>query len=227
MNLTGKVRERLIQALPPEQLLPDEQPAYVHSYVYLFGILTLASFAMLILSGIVLALFGPQWWHISAVGHFFNSIHFWSVQAFFFFMVLHLWAQFFMGAWRDGRGLTWVSGAITFVVSIGTAFTGYLSQQNFDSQWIAVQGKDAMNAIGIGAFFNLLNFGQMYSFHIFLLPLLVAVLITVHLLQVRWRGVVKPYPLTEEEQEVQRRVATGAGRLDSNGQGKLKGEQQS
>ena len=194
-NLTAKVRLRILEALPPEQLLPDEQPAYVHSYVYLFGIFTVASFALLVLSGIVLAAFGPQWWHVSSAGRFLNSIHFWSVQAFFFFLVLHLWAQFFMGAWRDGRGLTWVSGAVTFVVAVGTAFTGYLSQQNFDSQWIAVQGKDAMNSVGIGAFFNLLNFGQMYGFHIFVLPLIVAVLIGLHLLQVRLHGVVKPYPL--------------------------------
>lgn len=198
MNLTARVRGALVRALPPDQLLPDEQPAYVHSYVYLFGILTLASFALLILSGIVLAAFGPQWWHISVVGRFFNSVHFWSVQAFFFCMVLHLWTQFFLGAWRDGRQFTWVSGALTFVVALGTAFTGYLSQQNFDAQWIAVQGKDAMNAVGIGAFFNVLNFGQMYGFHIFILPWLVALLIALHLLQVRWRGVVRPYPLPEE-----------------------------
>ncbi len=194
-NLTTRFRRRVLEAYPPEQLLPDEQPAYVHSYVYLFGILTVVSFAMLIISGVILAAFGPQWWHVSGAGHFLNSVHFWSVQAFFFFMVLHLWAQFFMAAWRDGRGLTWVSGAVTFVVAIGTAFTGYLSQQNFDSQWIAVQGKDAMNSVGIGAFFNLLNFGQMYGFHIFILPWIVAVLIGLHLAQVRLHGVVRPYPL--------------------------------
>jgi hypothetical protein len=43
----------------------------------------------------------------------------------------------------------------------GRTFTGYLSQQNFDSQWIAINGKDAFNAAGIGAFLNLMNFGQM------------------------------------------------------------------
>ncbi|MCL4543379.1 MAG: cytochrome b N-terminal domain-containing protein [Chloroflexi bacterium] len=200
MNLTGRLRERLVAALPPEELLPDEQPAYVHSYVYLFGILTFVSLVLCIMSGIILAAFGPQWWHVSAVGHFFNSIHFWSVQTFFFCLALHIWAQFFMGAWRDGRETTWVTGAITFAVAIGTAFTGYLSQQNFDSQWIAVQGKDAMNAMGIGAFFNLLNFGQMYGFHIVILPLVVALLVGVHLALVRHHGVVKPYPLPEEEQ---------------------------
>jgi ubiquinol-cytochrome c reductase cytochrome b subunit len=79
-----------------------------------------------------------------------------------------------------------------------TAFTGYLSQQNFDSQWIAVQGKDAMNSIGVGAFFNLLNFGQMYGFHIFILPWLVALLIGIHLAMVRLRGVVRPYADAKE-----------------------------
>jgi len=68
----------------------------------------------------------------------------------------------------------------------------YLSQQNLDSQWIAVQGKDAMNAIGIGAFFNLLNFGQMYSIHIAVMPLVIAALITVHVVLVRRRGLVPP-----------------------------------
>jgi quinol-cytochrome oxidoreductase complex cytochrome b subunit len=193
MSMTQDLQERLTNTLPYEQLLPAEQPAYVHSYVYLFGVATLASFLLLFASGIVLAAFGPQWWHFSTAGHFFNSLHFWSVQAFFFFMVLHLWTAFFQGAWRDGRGLTWVAGVLTFLVAIPTAFTGYISQQNFDAQWIAVQGKDAMNAVGVGAFFNVLNFGQMYGFHIVILPLAVAALITVHLTLVRVRGVVRPY----------------------------------
>ncbi len=193
MSLTRRVQEHLSETLPYEELLPYEQPSYVHSYVYLFGVITLASFVLLIASGIVLAAFGPQWWHSSAVGHFVNSLHFWTVQAFFFFMVLHLWVTFFQGAWRDGRGLTWAAGVITFLVSILTAFTGYLSQQNFDAQWIGVQAKDALNSAGIGAFFNVLNFGQMYGFHIFLLPLAVGVLIGIHLILVRLHGVVKPY----------------------------------
>ena len=193
MSLTENAQKRLAETLPYEELLPYEQPAYVHSYVYLFGVATIASFILLFGTGVVLAAFGPQWWHFSNVGHFFNSLHFWSVQAFFFFMVVHLWATFFQGAWRDGRGLTWAVGVLTFLTSIGTAFTGYVSQQNFDAQWIAVQGKDAMNSVGVGAFFNVLNFGQMYGFHIVLLPIAVALLMSVHLLLVRMKGVVRPY----------------------------------
>ena len=202
MSMTKSAQERLSRDLPYEELLPYEQPAYVHSYVYLFGIATVSSFVLLMVSGIILAAFGPQWWHSSSVGHFFNSIHFWSVQAFFFFMVLHLWATFFQGAWRDGRGLTWTAGVVTFLASILTAFTGYVSQQNFDAQWIAVQGKDALNSVGVGAFFNVLNFGQMYGFHTAILPWVVAALIGIHLIMVRMRGVVKPYPSKGHAEEV-------------------------
>ncbi len=107
---------------------------------------------------------------MTGIGHFFNSIHLWSVELFFFFMVIHLWGKYWMAAWRGGRARIWMTGAVTFLVAIPCALTGYVSQQNFDSQWISTQAKDAMNSVGIGSFFNLLNFGQMYSYHILLLP---------------------------------------------------------
>src|SRR5207244_12961956 len=89
----------------------------------------------------------------------------------------------------------WVTAAVTFVIAIPTALTGYVSQQNFDSQWISTQAKDAMNSVGIGAFFNVTNFGQMYSYHVLLLPLAVVVLVVAHVLLVRRHGVVPPLDL--------------------------------
>ena len=189
---TGRVRRVAVDALPPDRLLPDTQPVYVQSWVYIFGVLTLAALAVILLSGGVLALAGPAWWHTSGAGRFFNSMHLWSTEVFFFFMVVHLWAKFFMAAWRGKRAMTWMTGAVAFLVSIGTAFTGYLSQQNLDSQWIGGQAKDGLNAAGIGAFFNVLNYGQMLMWHIVLLPLAVAALVGFHILLVRRNGVVPP-----------------------------------
>ncbi len=189
---TGAVRRQLGRRLPLERLLPDRQPYYVGSWVYVFGVITIAAFVWTMLSGIVLAFFGPQWWHVSSVGRFFNSLHFWSVQLLFVFMVLHLWGQFFAASWRDGRAPTWMVGAVIFLVSILAAFTGYLAQQNFDSQWIAANAKDAVNSIGAGSFFNVLNFGQMYGLHVMLVPVAVTILVVIHILQVRMRGVVEP-----------------------------------
>jgi quinol-cytochrome oxidoreductase complex cytochrome b subunit len=194
---TAAARERAVRALPPEQLLPDEQPAYVASWIYVFGVLSLSSLAVLIASGCVLALKGPAWWHFTGVGHFFNSVHLWSVELFFFFMVVHLWGKYWMSAWRGGRARVWMTGAIVFLVAIPCALTGYVCQQNFDSQWISTQAKDAMNAAGIGAFFNLLNFGQMYSYHVLLLPAAVVALAIAHVLLVRRHGVVPPLERSE------------------------------
>jgi ubiquinol-cytochrome c reductase cytochrome b subunit len=194
---TLRIRERAVHALPPEKLLADEQPSYVASWIYVFGVLSLSSLAVIILSGSVLALKGPDWWHFTGIGHFFNSVHLWSVELFFFFMVIHLWGKYWMAAWRGGRTPTWVTGAVTFLVAIPCALTGYVSQQNFDSQWISSQAKDAMNAVGVGAFFNLLNFGQMYSYHVFLLPAAVVLLVVAHVLLVRKHGVVPPFELTD------------------------------
>ncbi len=182
------------RAFPPEQLLPDEQPIYVKSWVYVFGVLTIAALVVVIASGTALAVEGPTWWHTSGIGRFFNSLHLWSVELFFFFMVVHLWAKFFMAAWRGGRTFTWMTGVVAFVVSIGTAFTGYLSQQNFASQWIAAEAKDGLNSVGIGAFFNVLNFGQMFSWHLVLLPAGIVVIVLLHVLLVRKHGVVPPFP---------------------------------
>ena len=192
LTWTGRVRRRAVNALPPERLLPDTQPVYVQSWVYVFGVLTLAALIVVIGTGFVLALAGPAWWHGSSVGHFFNSMHLWSTELFFFFMVVHLWAKFFMAAWRGNRARTWMTGAISFLVSIPLAFTGYLVQQNLDSQWIGGQAKDGLNAAGIGAFFNVLNYGQMLMWHIVLLPLAVVVLAGLHVLLVRRSGVVPP-----------------------------------
>ena len=182
---TARVRRRALSLLPPGKLLPDRQPAYVASWVYVFGVATLAALGMAIVSGFVIALGGTDWWHINPVGHFFNSMHLWSVELFMAFMVIHLWGKFWMAAWRGRRALTWITGVVAFIASVLECFTGYLSQQNFDSQWIATNGKDAFNAAGIGAFFNLMNFGQMLLWHVVLIPILLVSLAGAHVLLVR------------------------------------------
>lgn len=189
---TGFVQSWLASHLPLNRLLPTRQPVYVGSWVYVFGVITLAALGWVVLSGIVLVFRGPQWWHLSDVGRFVNSLHFWSVQIFFIFMVLHLWGQYWGAGWRDGRAPTWAVGVVIFLASIVTAFTGYVAQQNFQSQWVAINAKDAINGTGAGYFFNPLDFGQMYGLHVMLLPASVTFLAVMHIIQVRLRGVVRP-----------------------------------
>ncbi len=191
---TYRVRHFATRILPPGKLLPDRQPAYVASWIYVFGVGSLAALGVAIVSGFGLALGGPDWWHYNPVGHYFNSLHLWSVELFMALLVIHLWGKFWMAAWRGKRTWTWITGVVAFVASVIECFTGYVSQQNFDSQWISTSGKDAFNSVGVGAFFNVMNFGQMLMWHIVLVPIILIAIIGAHVLLVRVRGVSHPMP---------------------------------
>ena len=191
---TNKVRRFATRVLPPGKLLPDRQPAYVASWIYVFGVAALAAFGLAVVSGFALALGGPDWWHYNPVGHFFNSLHLWSIELFMALLVIHLWGKFWMAAWRGRRAMTWITGVLAFLFSVVECFTGYVSQQNFDAQWISASGKDAFNPVGVGAFFNIMNFGQMLMWHIVLIPIVLVAFIGAHVLLVRVRGVSHPLP---------------------------------
>src|SRR5450756_2658535 len=76
-NWTNRLRGRLEGLVPPGQALPDRQPVYVASWIYVFGVLTLTSLVVVIASGCVLSLGGAAWWHVSSLGHYVNSTHLW------------------------------------------------------------------------------------------------------------------------------------------------------
>jgi len=189
---TYRLRRWALRLLPPGKLLPDRQPAYVASWVYVFGVASLAALGVAIVSGFALAVGGVDWWHTNPVGHFFNSTHLWSVELFMAFLVIHLWGKFWMAAWRGRRAMTWITGVIAFAASVVECFTGYLSQQNFDSQWISASGKDAFNSVGVGAFWRAMDFGQMLLWHVVLVPIVLVAIVGAHILLVRVRGVAHP-----------------------------------
>jgi hypothetical protein len=113
-----------------------------------------------------------------------------------------------MAAWRGKRGLTWITGVVAFLASVVECFTGYVSQQNFDSQWISTSGKDAFDGVGVGAFFNVMNFGQMLLWHVLLIPVVLVALVGAHILAVRVRGVV--LPVNRAKGRVARKAAAAA-----------------
>lgn len=193
-NLMARVRRYAQKYWPYERLLPSDEPVYVTRLFYMFGSVALMAFVSLIVTGVVLVFKGPFWWHNSDWGLFFNSLHFWSVQVFFFAIFVHFGSSFFTAAWRGGRGLTWVFGALTFLVAILAGLTGYIAQSNFDGQYIGQQAKDALNAVGLGYVLNAMSFDNVIGWHVVILPLAVAGCLTLHLLWVRRHGVVPPFP---------------------------------
>lgn len=193
-NLMVRLRRYVQKYWPYDRLLPSDEPVYVSRLFYMFGSMALMAFVSLIVTGVILVFKGPVWWHSSDWGLFFNSLHFWSVQVFFFSIFVHFGSSFFTAAWRGGRGFTWLLGVLTFFIAILTGLTGYIMQSNYDGQYIGQQSKDALNAVGLGYVLNAMSLDNVTGWHIVILPLGVAGALALHLLWVRRHGVVPPFP---------------------------------
>ncbi len=168
-------------------------PAYANKFFYSLGFLAMVTFVLLVISGLIMVFFGPNWWLTANVGIFVRSIHLWAAQAFIVFIILHLIIVFLTSGFKGPRKLTWVLGALMFFFALFEAEFGYGLRDDFSSQWRTLSAADFYNGSGLGAFINNLNYAQIYGIHIVLIPLIILVLLASHYLLVKVRGLAKPY----------------------------------
>ena len=108
------------------QLMIEKVPSYGNKFLYSLGFLTMIAFVMLLVSGVVMTLFGPNWWLTSRLGGYTRSVHLWSTQAMVLFVILHLLIVFFTSGFRKPRRLTWVLGVLMMFVVLAETEFGYI-----------------------------------------------------------------------------------------------------
>lgn len=176
-----------------KSLMIENVPSYANKIFYSLGFLSMTSFFMLIITGVVMVFFGPDWWLTNSMGVFVRSIHLWATQAFVLFIMLHLTIVFLTSGYKPPRQLTWVLGALMLAFVLAEAEFGYVLRNDFSSQWRSLQGADFYNGSGLGHFINTLNYVQIYGIHIIIIPLILIVLLFTHYLLIKTRGIAKPY----------------------------------
>jgi hypothetical protein len=73
--------------LPPfGAMFKKTSPFYAESYWYCMGGITFLMFVYLTISGVILTWLGPFWWLTNSFGKVMKGTHYWSAQAFFFFL---------------------------------------------------------------------------------------------------------------------------------------------
>jgi ubiquinol-cytochrome c reductase cytochrome b subunit len=183
---------RLIQKFI-DPLMIKEAPSYANKFFYSLGFLSMISFVMLIITGVVMSFYGPNWWLTTTPGQYLRSVHMWATQAFVLFVLLHLAIVFFTSGFKKPRQLTWVLGILMLLLLLAESEFGFVLRGDFSSQWRALQGADFYNGGGLGYWLNTLNYKQIYGIHIVVVPMATVALLFGHYLLVRILGVAKPY----------------------------------
>lgn len=129
------------------------------------------------------------------MGMYVRMLHHWAAYFFIAAIVLHMFRIFFSGVYRNPREPNWLIGATLLLLSLVEGFIGYsLPYDNFSKTATEI-GFTLTNSVPIiGHRLTNLIFGgsypldakyvlpRLYFYHVFLIPLIIAGLIGVHLL---------------------------------------------
>ena len=182
-------------------------PANANRWQYMLGGLSLALFAVLVGTGIVLDQFydpTPLSAHDSVVyiatrlpfGHWVRSLHYWSASFFLVSVAAHTIAVFVRRAYRPPREVTWWLGVVLLILAAALAFTGTVlraDQEGVEALAHAVAGAELLGPLGavLSSDFapSTSLLARIHGAHVSILPLGVVSLLAFHLWLVRHLGI--------------------------------------
>jgi quinol-cytochrome oxidoreductase complex cytochrome b subunit len=170
---------------------------------YTLGSATLFLFVLQVLTGIFLTVYyvpSPDHAYDSiqyimngvAYGWLIRGIHHWGASLMVVSVFIHMLRTFFMAAYKYPREVTWLTGVLLLLATIGMGFTGYLLPWNQRAYWATTVGTEiAGTAPFIGGFIervlrggaelSAVTLARFFAVHIWFLPALIALLVGIHL----------------------------------------------
>jgi cytochrome b-561 len=129
------------------------------------------------------------------VANLFRNVHHWAAHLMVASILLHLFRIYFTGVYRKPREINWVVGVILLGLTLMAGFVGYALP--YDSYAVTATGIGYSIARSIpwvgdvaaelffgGAFPSLGSIPRLYTIHVFIVPVVLALLIGFHLLVV-------------------------------------------
>ncbi len=180
------------------------------SVTWYLGTLSLATFLILVGTGIPLMLYYhpsvPQAYtdmkdlqFVVSAGVFLRNLHRWSAHAMVLLVFAHMFKVFYRGAYRKPREFNWVIGVVLLIVTLFLSYTGYLLPWDQLAYWAITVGSNIMSAVPVlGQKMRFLMLGgnsvnanallRFYVLHCVILPLAAIVLIGIHFWRIRKDG---------------------------------------
>lgn len=127
-----------------------------------------------------------------AFGWLIRGIHHWGATLMVLVVFIHMLRVFTTASFKFPRELTWIIGALLFLVTLGMGLTGYLLPWNQKSYWattVATQiagsppfiGEFMLKVMRGGNDLSAITLQRFFAAHVWLLPLVLIALIGVHL----------------------------------------------
>jgi quinol-cytochrome oxidoreductase complex cytochrome b subunit len=127
-----------------------------------------------------------------AYGWLIRGIHHWGATLMVITVIAHMLRTFYYAAYKYPRELTWVTGVILLLSTLGMGLTGYLLPMNQKSYWATTVATEIPGTIPfIGPFLtsvmrggpdvSALTLSRFFALHIWFLPALIVLAIGVHM----------------------------------------------
>lgn len=135
-----------------------------------------------------------------AFGWLVRGIHHWGATLMVVVVFLHMLRVFFYGAYKYPREVTWITGVLLLLVTMGLGFTGYLLPWNQRAYWATAVGSSIAGTVPIvgdfllrvlrgGSDLTFITLSRFFGAHIWFLPAALFGLIGVHLYLVVRNGI--------------------------------------
>ncbi|MFN2266096.1 MAG: cytochrome b [Anaerolineales bacterium] len=127
-----------------------------------------------------------------AFGWLIRGIHHWGATLMVIFVFVHMLRTFFMGAYKFPREITWLTGVVLLLATLGMGFTGYLLPWNQRAYWATTVGTEIAGTAPLigdfilrilrgGADLSAVTLARFFAVHIWFLPAVIIALIGVHM----------------------------------------------
>src|SRR5262245_21510562 len=194
-------------------------PRNAESWFYVFGSGTLLCFILQVVTGVCLAfVYVPSaneaftsleyLNYQQQLGWLLRAMHNWGSNFMVAIMILHLTQVFLFGAFKYPREMTWITGVVLLLCTLGMAFTGQVLRFDQDAYWglgigaammgrLPVIGPELVHLVLAGPIIAGQTLSRFFTLHVFIIPGTIIALVSLHLRLVLTKGI-NEYPVPGE-----------------------------
>jgi quinol-cytochrome oxidoreductase complex cytochrome b subunit len=125
-------------------------------------------------------------------GWLIRGIHHWGATVMVIVVFVHMLRTFFYAAYKYPREITWLTGVLLLLSTLGMGFTGYLLPWNQRAYWATTVGTEIAATVPLfgdiilrilrgGTDLSAVTLARFFAVHIWVLPAVITLLIGIHI----------------------------------------------